>query len=158
MLYGIIIAKADFRIRVFMKADIENKLLAAIRVRGRVGVRQSISETLDRLNLRRVNNLSLLYGTKSNIGMIAKCSDFITYGEISQEVLENLLQKKEIKASKEDISAISSGKKKVSELARMPIRLHPPRHGYEAVKRSYANKGSLGYRGDKINDLIKRMA
>ena len=70
-----------------MKAEIENKLLAVIRVRGRVGVRHDIAETLSRLNLKYVNNMAILFGTKSNIGMIKKCNDFITYGEINREIL-----------------------------------------------------------------------
>ena len=38
----------------------KNQLLAVIRVRGTVKVRASIAETLDRLRLKRVNNLVLI--------------------------------------------------------------------------------------------------
>ncbi|MDE1823773.1 MAG: uL30 family ribosomal protein [Candidatus Micrarchaeota archaeon] len=141
-----------------MKTSLENKVIAVIRVRGTMGVRRSISETMSRLNLRRVNNMVVLYGTKSNIGMIMKCKDFVTFGEINQETLGKLLEKKEIKHSKEDIEGISSGKKALKDLKAMPIRMHPPRHGYEGIKESYTSGGALGYRGEKINDLIKRMA
>ena len=37
------------------------------------------------------------------------------------------------------------------------FRLHPPRQGYEAVKKDFKTHGSLGYRGEKINALIERM-
>jgi large subunit ribosomal protein L30 len=37
------------------------------------------------------------------------------------------------------------------------FRLHPPRKGYEGIKRSFKEGGALGYRGDKINILIRRM-
>ena len=43
-----------------MKSDLDNKLVAVVRVRGRIGVRRSINETLSRLNLTRVNSLALL--------------------------------------------------------------------------------------------------
>jgi len=140
-----------------MNAKIENKLLAVIRVRGRPGVRHDIRETLNRLNLKRPNNLSLVYGTKPNIGMITKCNDFITYGEISEEVLHKLAERKELKAKKEELNEAFNGKKKPQEVIRMPIKMHPPRRGYEGIKASYGNKGSLGYRGEKINELLKRM-
>ena len=141
-----------------MAADIENKLLAVVRVRGTVGVRRTISETLKRLNLKHVNNMVLLYGTRSNLGMVKKCNDFITYGEIDGELAEKILQKKGMKISKEDINAIATGKKVAKEVVRMPIRLHPPRHGYENTKQVYSRKGSLGYRGAEISKLLGRMA
>ncbi|MCK5561102.1 MAG: 50S ribosomal protein L30, partial [Thermoplasmata archaeon] len=37
------------------------------------------------------------------------------------------------------------------------IRLHPPRKGYEGIKRAYTVGGALGYRGKKINELLARM-
>ena len=39
----------------------------------------------------------------------------------------------------------------------MPLRMHPPRKGYEGILRSLSNGGALGYRGEKVNELIKRM-
>lgn len=140
-----------------MNAKTENKLLAVIRVRGWAGVRYDIKETLLRLNLRRINNLSLIYGTKPNLGMIKKCNDHVTYGEISEEMLHALAEKKEVKAKKEELHEVFTGKKRASDLMRMPIKLKPPRRGYESIKRSYGNGGSLGYRGEKVNELLKRM-
>ena len=37
------------------------------------------------------------------------------------------------------------------------FRLNPPKKGYEGVKKSFKNKGALGYRGKEINRLIERM-
>jgi len=37
------------------------------------------------------------------------------------------------------------------------FRLHPPRKGYEGIKRSFKEGGALGYRADKINALLRRM-
>ncbi len=141
-----------------MKADLNDKLIAVIRVRGRIGVRMSIKETLSRLNVKKVNNLALVFGTKANLGMLEKCKDFITYGPITEESLSKLLKKKERKVSKEDLSAVLSGKKTARDVTKIPITMHPPRHGYEGIKRSYSTGGALGYRGDDINELIKRMA
>jgi large subunit ribosomal protein L30 len=36
--------------------------------------------------------------------------------------------------------------------------LHPPTKGFKGkIKKSYSAGGELGYRGEKINELIKRM-
>jgi large subunit ribosomal protein L30 len=141
-----------------MASETENKLLAVIRVRGRIGVRKDISETLKRLNLKSPNNMVLLASTRSNLGMIKKCNDYVTYGEIDSALVEKVLTKRGLKASKEDLAAISSGKKAAREVVDMPIRLHPPTHGYEGIKASFSRKGALGYRGSAINKLISRMA
>ena len=37
------------------------------------------------------------------------------------------------------------------------LRLHPPKRGYEGVKRSFVKGGALGYRKDAINKLARRM-
>ncbi|MGC8479829.1 MAG: uL30 family ribosomal protein [Candidatus Micrarchaeia archaeon] len=140
-----------------MNSKLENKLLAVVRVRGRVGVRQSISETLLRMNLKRVNNMTILFGTKSNLGMIEKCNDFVTYGELDPKVFEKLISKKDIKLSKEQINELFTGKKSLRVLINSNITLHPPRHGYEGIKAGYSSGGALGYRGNDINDLINRM-
>jgi large subunit ribosomal protein L30 len=140
------------------KKELENKLIAAIRVRGRVNVREDISKTLERLKLNRVNNLSLILGTKSNIGMIYKCNDYITYGEISKEHLKKLFEKKGIQLKEEEIDSLFKCSKTPKQLGiKLPIRMRPPKHGYEAIKKSFSIGGSLGYRGSKINELIERM-
>ncbi len=141
-----------------MAAEPGNKLLAVIRVRGRIGVRRDINETLSRMNLKSPNNMVLLSATKTNLGMIKKCNDFVTYGEVDGALIEKVLQKKGLKASKEDLAAITNGKKAAREVVAMPIRLHPPTHGYEGTKVSFGRKGALGYRGSEINKLIARMS
>ncbi|MCL5239505.1 MAG: uL30 family ribosomal protein [Candidatus Marsarchaeota archaeon] len=137
----------------------KSKLLAVIRVRGRVKVRQSIAETLDRLNLRRVNNLVLVNSTNSSyMGMLKKCKDFVTFGEIDKETLAKLLTAKGIKVEDSAATSLVSGGASPKELKiELPLRMHPPKHGYEGIKSSYANGGSLGYRSEEINKLITRM-
>ncbi len=140
-----------------MNSKLENKLLVVIRVRGRVGVRQSITETLKRLNLSRVNNLAVIYGNKSNLGMIQKCNDFVTYGEITDSMFNKLLEAKQIKLQKDELESVRAGKVNLRNVINKTITMHPPRHGYEGTKFGYSSGGALGYRGEAINDLIKRM-
>jgi large subunit ribosomal protein L30 len=137
----------------------KSKLLAVIRVRGKVKVRQSIAETLDRLRLKNVNNLVLVSaGNSSYLGMVRKCKDFVTYGEVDKEALAKLLSAKSIKVEDNAVDSLLSGEKTVKELSiEMPIRMHPPKHGYEGIKKGYKDGGALGYRSKEINKLIQRM-
>jgi large subunit ribosomal protein L30 len=137
----------------------KNKLLAVIRVRGRVKVRGSIGETLERLRLSRVNNLVLVSSkSDSYLGMVMKCKDFVTFGEIDKDVLSKLLAAKDVDVSEEAVSQLISCEKTAKELKiEMPLRMHPPRHGYEGIKKDFKSGGALGYRSSGINELIRRM-
>jgi hypothetical protein len=47
---------------------------------------------------------------------------------------------------------------KLADVGIKPVfRLHPPRKGYEDIRLSVNEGGSLGYRGEEIKDLAKRM-
>jgi large subunit ribosomal protein L30 len=139
-------------------SKLENKLLAVVRVRGKCNVRQNIKETMKRLNLDSVNNLSLVFGTKSNIGMLQKCKDYVTFGEIDDKTLASLFEKKSIKVDKEAIESLAKGEKNPKELQiKLPIRMKPPKRGYKAIKIDFNSSGDLGYRGAEINALIARM-
>ena len=49
-------------------------------------------------------------------------------------------------------------KVKLADVGIKPVfRLHPPRKGYEDIRLSVKEGGSLGYRGEEIKDLAKRM-
>jgi len=135
-----------------------DSLVAAVRVRGTVKVRWNIAKTLNRLRLRHVNNLVLLKPTESIMGMLQNCKDFITFGEVDKETLSALAAKASDKADDAKlVELLLNGEKAPAELIKMPIRLHPPRHGYEGIKKGFSQGGSLGYRGEKINKLINRM-
>jgi len=138
-----------------MVNQLDNKLIAAVRVRGRVNVRHDITETLNRLRLKRVNNCVVMKMTDSYYGMIKECSNYITYGEIDEPTLTRLINGAGIKA---DPKQIMEGKYDMKELKKsLPFRLHPPRHGYKSTKRSVKQGGSLGYMGPGINKLLQRM-
>jgi large subunit ribosomal protein L30 len=66
-------------------------MLAAIRIRGRTGVKGDISDTLDMLRLTRINHAVIIPDTPSYQGMLLKAKDYITWGEIDQETLIKLI-------------------------------------------------------------------
>ena len=113
------------------------------------------------------------------MGMVKKVNDYITWGEARPESIEGLLVKrgkvtggkaledahvKEVgiaKTVKEYAKNISDGKAKITDVKKLkPVfRLSPPVKGFEraGIKKPFTTGGALGYRGEKINELIERM-
>lgn len=141
-----------------------SKQLAAIRVRGLTGIKININDTLKMLRLYKNNYCCILPNTPTYAGMLKKAKDYITWGEINDETFNLLVNKrgKEFKGREIDSSKkikyndyfIHNNKK----LKRF-FHLNPPRKGFgrKGVKHPYQSGGALGYRGEKINELIKRM-
>lgn len=121
------------------------KKIAVIRIRGDVRIRSVIQDTLKMMRLYKKHSCVVLESTPSNMGMIEKVKDFVAFGEISDDTHKLLIEKRGEKTSE--------GKLKKT------FRLHPPRGGYErkGTKKAFTQKGALGYRAEKINDLIKKM-
>lgn len=114
-------------------------MVAIIRITGETGLRKEIVETLNRLRLKRKYSCIVLENPgKEQLGMLKKVRDFVAYGEINQETLKELKEKR--------------GKK-----GKEFFRLHPPRRGIDSKKHFGYGKGVLGNNKDKINDLIRRM-
>jgi len=153
------------------------KCLAVVRVRGVSDVFRKIKENLQMLYLHRNCHATFIDDRPSYRGMLRKAQNYVTWGEVSQENIALLLKKRgrlvgnkkltdqyaqEIGYNSLDALAEAIYKLQV-EYGRLPnikpvFRLHPPKRGYKGkVKRSYAAGGVTGYRGESINDLIKRM-
>ncbi len=136
-------------------AALKGKVVAAVRLRGRVNVRGTIEETLQRLNLKRVNNCTIIKVNDPYLGMLKKCTNMIAYGEIDEDTMGKLVTKYKLNV---DPKAIVSGKTDPKELnERMPLRLQPPKHGLRSVRAHFNDGGDMGYRGEAINKLIQRM-
>lgn len=137
-------------------------MYAAIRIKGRVHRRKEIEDTLAMLRLHRKMHCVVLKEEPSVKGMLQKVKDMITWGEIDDETLSRMIIKRGRKGqkrlSKEEsekaLADIKEGKKPEIK----PIfRLTPPSKGFrKSIKQHYPN-GELGYRREKINDLLKRM-
>jgi large subunit ribosomal protein L30 len=152
-------------------------VLAIIRVRGTINIKPSIKKTLQLLNLTRVNHCTLIEENAYYKGMLQVVKDYTTWGEINKETLIDLIKTRGMLTGDKQITdeyiktatsytdvkkfaeAVFDKKFKYKELPEVKplFRLHPPKNGYEGIKRAYGNGGALGYRGEKINDLITRM-
>lgn len=138
------------------QAQLKGKLIAAIRVRGKVNVRKDTAETLERLRLKNVNNCTLIKVNDQYLGMLKKCVNEIAYGEIDEPTLGKLVAKYALNA---DPVGLINGKADAAQLKElMPLRLHPPKHGFRGGIRKHFNQGgNLGYMGTEINALLQRM-
>ena len=149
---------------------------AVIRVRGSVNVKPKIKETMKLMRLNRVNHCVILPENETYEGMLKFIKDYLTWGEVVIETTELMLgssgttsgtatfTKKDLKDSsfktiKTLAKNLSDGKVVMRDIPKLKplFRLHPPRKGYEGIKRSFKEGGALGYRGEKINQLIRRM-
>ena len=154
------------------------KIVLAIRVRGQVRVKPQIEDTLNKLLLGRLHQARVLKVTPSLQGMITKAKDYITWGEVSEEVILKLLEKRgrlpgngrltdsyvkknsKYTTVKALAKAIASGKASVKDVEGLkPVfRLTPPSKGFKGKKYLGVGMGGItGYRGEDINSLALRM-
>ena len=139
--------------------------IAAVRIAGQAKLNRDVIETLDRLRVKRKYACVIIPEDKKEIvGMVKKMKDFVAYGEISDEILTKLIEKRAIsleKGKKVDVKKavelLKSGENK-DKLAIKPFfRLHPPRGGIDSKIHFGKKKGVLGDNGKDINKLIDRM-
>jgi large subunit ribosomal protein L30 len=150
---------------------------AIIRVRGTVNVKPNIKKTMKLLRLNRTNHCVLVEENPVNKGMLQIIKDYTTWGEINKETLAKLISSRGMLVGDKPITdeylkaatsygsieklseALLDSKVKYKDIPEVKplFRLNPPKKGYRTVKRSFVNRGSLGYRKEKINALIERM-
>jgi ribosomal protein L30/L7E len=111
-------------------------MICVIRIKGQVKINKEVSETLNRLKLKKKYSCVVLEPTKENLGMINKVRNQVAFGEISEEMHKKLVEKR---------------KTKIKNF----FRLHPPRGGIKS--KVHFPKGVLGDNKAKINKLLERM-
>ena len=151
--------------------------LVVVKIRGTVRAQKETRETLEFLHLVHTNHSVIIDSRASYLGMLQRVNSYITYGEPTKELVAMMLQKRarlagDKKLTDEYIQKI--GYKSIDDLAeaivsckvqfqKLPeiearFKLHPPSKGYKGkTKKGFKAGGEAGYRGDAINDLVKRM-
>jgi len=152
--------------------------VAIIRIKGKPGLKVDIRKTLDLLTLYKKYHCVVVPNTPTYMGMLNVVKNTVTWGELDEETFRSLLEKRGRLPGKMSLTE-SYLKEKISmtlseftkkfmefkaELKDVPglktfFKLSPPRKGFEqkGIKAQYSMGGVLGYRKNKINDLIKRM-
>ncbi|HLN46211.1 MAG TPA: 50S ribosomal protein L30 [Candidatus Sulfotelmatobacter sp.] len=153
------------------------KCFAVVKVRGTVSAQREARETLELLRLIHTNHGILIPNNPSMKGMLKRVQSYVTWGEISKEMIADLLTKRgRLEGDKKLTEEYSTkvGCKSIDDLAsaiadckltygRLPniqpvFKMHPPTRGYKGTtKKNFRAGGEAGYRGEAINDLIKRM-
>jgi len=156
--------------------EVRDEMFAVIRLRGSGGQKKGIKDTLDMLRLFAVNNCVIVPETENYRGMLEKCRNVCTWGEVEKDLLVKLLEERlrgegdkkiDEKILKELTGfdsfgklaeALMADKTKLKDLKKIVpmFRLSPPSKGFKSVKEYYP-KGDLGYRGKEINKLLERM-
>ena len=147
-------------------------LYAVVLVRGRTQTSRRLKDALDSIRLTRVNHCSLV--EERNAGVFRVCKDYITWGEVDEDTLAKLIKKRGrmlgdklvdsavlnkggFESASAFAKALFEGKAKLDAFGMKKLfRLHPPRGGHRHIKVSYP-RGALGYRKEKINELLRLM-
>jgi large subunit ribosomal protein L30 len=163
-----------------VEAAPEKTFTLAIRLGGLVATPSFIEDTLRTLRLDRKFTAVLLEKNPSLAGTLLKAKDYVTWGEVNNKMLAVLLKERGrltsgvpltdsyIKDSFGEtsvdrlVTAVARGRIQLGELWRKGVRpvfrLHPPSGGFNySIKRPFASRGELGYRGPQISDLVARM-
>jgi large subunit ribosomal protein L30 len=129
------------------------------------------------LHLAHTNHAVLVENSPSMVGMLRRAQSYVTWGEVSKETIAALLAKRgRLLGDKKltDEYAQKIGYKSLADLAGalaackvahrnlqdiQPLfKLHPPTKGFKGkTKKSFRAGGEAGYRGEAINELVKRM-
>ena len=150
-----------------------------VQLRGEVNMSGDVEDTLDMLNLGRVNHATLVPDTDAYRGMITKVHDWVAHGEPSADMLETVLKKRaeplEGDGFDEDswwatwetdydsvgalAEALLAEETTLKEQGLSPtLRLHPPRGGHDGIKHPTKEGGQLGKQTtEDIDELLEAM-
>lgn len=151
-------------------------LYAIVRIRGTADIPQDIEHTLRLLRLVRPFHAVIYPKSPSIDGMLRIVKDWVTWGEVSKEVLKLLILRRgrliggkpisaedvknifKVNNVDELVDALYEGKvlwHRFEDYVKPVFRLHPPRGGFKrSIKKPYGAGGELGYRGSEINSLL----
>jgi len=153
-------------------------MLAVVQLRGEVNVSEAVVDTLDMLNLGRVNHATLVPETDSYRGMITKVNDYVAFGEPSADAVAELLRRRGEPETGEatiddawvaaetdyaDVDALAAALVEEETTLRgaglsPALRLHPPRGGHDGLKRPATDGGELGrHETPEIDALLGAM-
>jgi large subunit ribosomal protein L30 len=151
---------------------------ALVQLRGEVNQSQAVRDTLNMLNLHKVNHCVLVPETPTYRGMITKANDWVAHGTPTQEAVETVLRKRaEAAEGDADIDdewlaehtvydsfealaeALLAEETTLREQGLSPtLRLHPPRGGHGGIKHPTKEGGQLGkHETEEISKLLEAM-
>ncbi|GAB6880080.1 50S ribosomal protein L30 [Halorubrum gandharaense] len=151
---------------------------AIVQIRGDVNMNTGVVDTLDMLNVGRVNHVTFVPETESYRGMITKVNDYVAFGEPSVDVVAATIARRgdPLEGSADiddewiddntdyaDLEALAEAlvdeETTLREQGLSPtLRLHAPRGGHDGVKHPVVEGGQLGrHTTEEIDALLEAM-
>ena len=151
---------------------------AIVQLRGEVNQEAGVRDTLEMLNLGRVNHATLVPDTDAYRGMVTKVNDWVAYGDPSEDVVALLVERRAEptegagdiddewvaeNTDYDDVPALAAAlvdeETTLQEQGLSPtLRLHPPRGGHDGIKHPTAEEGQLGtHSAEGIDELLEVM-
>jgi len=151
---------------------------ALVQLRGEVDMSYEVQDTIDMLNLGRVNHCTFVPETDTYRGMITKVNDWVAHGEPSADVVATVLRTRgEAAEGSDDLTdewvsentdydsidalatALVDEETTMREQGLAPVlRLHPPRGGHDGIKHPTKEGGQLGkHTTEEIDELLHNM-
>jgi len=156
--------------------------IAIVRVKGLYGIRPAAKTTLDSLRLFYINHCAVFEDSPSLRGMLQVAKDYICWGEVKEETLKAVMEKREnmlakhnemknakmqktdaktdMKEAKNAKSSSKTEPKPVKSEKRssgMLFALHAPRGGWNGTIKKRFPKGAAGLRPD-MDTLLELMS
>ena len=69
-------------------------MIAVVQLRGEVNQEEGVEDTLEMLNIGRVNHATLVPDTDAYHGMVTKVNDWVAYGEPSEDIVALLVERR----------------------------------------------------------------
>jgi large subunit ribosomal protein L30 len=151
---------------------------ALVQLRGEVNQSEAVEDTLEMLNLGRVNHATLVPETDTYEGMVTKVNDWVAHGEPTAETVATVLRSRGEPAEGaadltdeyvgehtdyDDVEALAAAlvaeETTLQDQGLSPtLRLHPPRGGHDGIKHPTKESGQLGvHQTDDIDALLEAM-
>jgi large subunit ribosomal protein L30 len=151
---------------------------ALVQLRGEVNQSEAVEDTLEMLNLGRVNHATLVPETDTYEGMVTKVNDWVAHGEPTAEAVATVLRSRGEPAEGaadltdeyvgehtdyDDVEALAAAlvaeETTLQDQGLSPtLRLHPPRGGHDGIKHPTKESGQLGvHQTDDIDALLEAM-
>ncbi|MBE5728050.1 uL30 family ribosomal protein [Candidatus Parvarchaeota archaeon] len=140
--------------------------ICAVRIRSIIRANASVRRAVVALNLKKQNNCVILDKNPAIIGLLRQSEGVVTYGELNKETAAKLIGRalkqrgKKVDDLNAFIDSFFEGNAKLQDIGLKNLfRMHPPRGGFGRKGKSVPFKagGSIGYRKEKINELLNRM-
>ncbi|MCJ7450178.1 MAG: uL30 family ribosomal protein [Candidatus Nanohaloarchaeota archaeon QJJ-9] len=115
-------------------------MFAAVRIVGKPDAAKEVKDTLELLGLEKKNQIGFFPEEDEFQGMLEKVKDTIAYGKVDKKFAKEFCKEKGVEINGKTL-----------------VTTNPPSKGYKDTKSQFNQGGSLGYRGEEIEGLLKKM-